>query len=54
LKGEDVLQLAWVGISPLAVGTDGSARALPAGGAKRDASGTPLDSPIASIGTPLG
>ena len=53
LRGEDVLQLAWVGPTPLAVGADGSARALPAGGAKRDASGIPLDSPIGSVGTPI-
>ncbi|KQV24945.1 DNA topoisomerase (ATP-hydrolyzing) subunit A [Yonghaparkia sp. Root332] len=50
LKGEDALQLAWVGTDPLAVGADGSARALPAGGAKRDGSGTPLDAVIGSIG----
>ena len=53
LRGEDVLQLAWVGPTPLAVGADGSARALPAGGAKRDASGIPLDSPLGSVGTPI-
>jgi len=51
LKGEDVLGLAWVGRSPaLAVGTDGAVRALPEPGAKRDASGTPLDGVIGSIG----
>ena len=54
LKGEDVLQLAWVGPSPVAVGADGSARSLPEGTAKRDASGTALDSPIGSIGTQIG
>ncbi len=54
LKGEDVLQLAWVGARPLAVGADGSARTLPEGGAKRDASGSLLDSPIGSVGTPIG
>ncbi|OYX52902.1 MAG: hypothetical protein B7Y93_08525, partial [Micrococcales bacterium 32-70-13] len=53
LKGEDVLQLAWVGTDPLAVGADGSARTLPEGGAKRDASGTLLDSPLGSVGTPI-
>lgn len=53
LKGEDVLQLAWVGARPLAVGADGSSRSLPEGGARRDASGTQLDSPVGSIGTPI-
>lgn len=51
LKGEDVLGLAWVGPAPaLAVGTDGAVRQLPDSGAKRDASGTPLDGVIGSIG----
>jgi DNA gyrase subunit A len=53
LKGEDVLQLAWVGTEPVAVGADGSARVLPEGGAKRDASGVPLDAVIGSIGVPI-
>jgi DNA gyrase subunit A len=51
LKGEDVLTHAWVGTEPRAVGADGSVRALPESGAKRDASGTPLDSVIGAIGT---
>ncbi len=53
LKGEDALQLAWVGTEPLAVGADGSARSLPAGGAKRDGSGTALDAVIGSVGARL-
>jgi len=54
LKGEDILTLAWVGTAPaIAVGADGSARALPDAGAKRDASGTVLDAVIGSIGTAL-
>jgi len=54
LKGEDVLSLAWAGIAPpLAVGIDGSARALPASGAKRDASGAALDAVVGSIGASL-
>jgi len=53
LKGEDVVQAAWVGTSPIAVGPDGAARILPAGGARRDGSGTPLDVVIGSIGSPI-
>lgn len=51
LKGEDALTHAWVGTDPRAVGTDGATRALPEAGAKRDASGTPLDGVIGAIGT---
>jgi DNA gyrase subunit A len=51
LKGEDQLALAWVGEAPaLAVAPDGAARGLPEAGAKRDASGAPLDAVIGSIG----
>lgn len=54
LKGEDVLTLAWAGPAPaVAVGTDGSARVLPASGAKRDASGAVLDAAIGSVGESL-
>jgi DNA gyrase subunit A len=35
------------------VGTDGSVRALPDSGAKRDASGTPLDGVVGSIGSAI-
>ncbi|WP_396641425.1 DNA topoisomerase (ATP-hydrolyzing) subunit A [Microbacterium sp.] len=54
LKGEDELTLAWVGAAPpRAVGTDGSARTLPEPGAKRDASGQPLDAAVGSVGRAL-
>ncbi|MET4780140.1 DNA topoisomerase IV subunit A [Glaciihabitans sp. UYNi722] len=54
LKGEDVLAVAWAGSAPaLAVGPDGAVRTLPDAGAKRDASGMPLDAVIGSIGTGL-
>lgn len=54
LRGEDTLTLAWVGSDPRAVGTDGAVRALPASGAKRDASGQPLEAVIGAIGTVVG
>ncbi|WP_298865043.1 DNA topoisomerase IV subunit A [uncultured Microbacterium sp.] len=54
LKGEDRLTLAWVGIEPRAIGSDGATRKLPESGAKRDASGQPLDAVIGSIGTAIG
>ncbi|MBU4464872.1 MAG: DNA topoisomerase IV subunit A [Actinobacteria bacterium] len=51
LRGEDTLTIAWVGSEPRAVGADGAVRALPDPGAKRDASGQPLDGVISAIGT---
>ena len=51
LKGEDMLGLAWVGPAPaIALAADGSIRQLPEPGAKRDASGTPVDGVIGSVG----
>ncbi|MFE1663394.1 DNA topoisomerase (ATP-hydrolyzing) subunit A [Microbacterium sp. P02] len=55
LRGEDTITLAWVGPSPArAVGADGSVRALPDAGAKRDASGQPLDGVVGAIGSAVG
>ncbi|GAA2014478.1 DNA gyrase/topoisomerase IV subunit A [Microbacterium ulmi] len=51
LRGEDTLTLAWVGEHPRAVAADGTTRSLPAAGAKRDASGQPLDGVVAFVGT---
>jgi DNA gyrase subunit A len=53
LRGEDALTLAWVGSDPRAVGSDGSVRTLPEPGAKRDASGQPLDAVVGGIGTSI-
>ncbi|WP_433673664.1 DNA gyrase/topoisomerase IV subunit A [Microbacterium gorillae] len=53
LKGEDRLTLAWVGEEPRAIGADGAVRQLPAGGAKRDGSGVPLEAVIAWVGTAI-
>ncbi|WP_124039551.1 DNA gyrase/topoisomerase IV subunit A [Neoactinobaculum massilliense] len=51
LKGEDMLQLAYVGMEPLrAVSASGRAVPLPEPVEKRDASGTEVEAPIAAIG----
>lgn len=50
LKGEDQIALAFIGAKPSALGKSGSIISLPATLAKRDASGTALDSPIVAIG----
>ncbi|WP_447652990.1 DNA gyrase/topoisomerase IV subunit A [Microbacterium sufflavum] len=51
LKGEDRLTVAWVGPNPpLAVDPTGAVRKLPESGARRDASGQPIDGVIGSIG----
>ena len=51
LKGEDRLTVAWVGPNPpQAVDPTGAVRQLPETGARRDASGQPIDGVIGSIG----
>lgn len=51
LKGEDRLTVAWVGPNPpQAVDPTGAVRKLPETGARRDASGQPIDGVIGSIG----
>ena len=54
LKGEDRLTVAWVGPSPAqAVDPTGAVRKLPEPGARRDASGQPVEGVIGSIGRTL-
>lgn len=49
-RGEDCLQLAWVGVAPRAVGAAGQAIELPEPDERRDASGRPLPGPVTAIG----
>ena len=52
LRGEDVLQLAWIGPAPaVAAAASGSPVDLPAIDPRRDASGTPLGQSIAAVST---
>ncbi|MEN0023214.1 MAG: DNA topoisomerase IV subunit A [Microbacterium sp.] len=54
LKGEDRLTVAWVGPAPAqAVDPTGAVRKLPGAGARRDASGQPVEGVIGSIGRTL-
>ncbi len=50
VRGEDALQLAWVGVAPRAVSSTGQAVELPGVDARRDGSGKPLAAPVAAIG----
>ena len=50
LRGEDRLDIAWVGENPRAASADGSPVELPAPDERRDGSGTPLTHAIATIG----
>ncbi|GLU90105.1 DNA topoisomerase IV subunit A [Agromyces sp. NBRC 114283] len=55
LKGQDALTVAWAGPEPAyALGADGSVRALPEPGAKRDASGVQLDAVVSAVGRRIG
>ncbi len=55
LKGQDALTVAWAGPEPAyALGADGSVRALPGAGAKRDASGVQLDAVVSAVGRRIG
>jgi len=52
LKGEDVLQLAWVGPAPVIAATvTGSPSNLPAADPRRDMSGVPVASSLAAFGS---
>ena len=52
LKGEDVLQLAWVGAAPvIAAAASGSPVDLPEPDRRRDASGSSLGQPVAAVGS---
>ncbi|MGO2112707.1 MAG: DNA topoisomerase IV, partial [Pseudoclavibacter sp.] len=53
-RGEDRLRLAWVGAEPRATAGDGAVRELPEGGAKRDGSGTALESNLDALGGSIG
>ena len=52
LKGEDILQLGWVGPAPAyAAAASGAPIELPAAEGRRDGSGTPAGQPIAAVGS---
>ena len=52
LKGEDILQLGWVGPAPAyAAAASGAPIELPPAEGRRDGSGTPAGQPIAAVGS---
>ena len=52
LKGEDILQLGWVGPAPAyAAAASGAPVELPPADGRRDGSGTPAGQPIAAVGS---
>jgi len=54
LRGEDALVTAWAGIGPArAASPSGLPVDLPAGHGKRDASGTPLPTPVGAVAGPV-
>jgi DNA gyrase subunit A len=55
LRFEDVLVIGWAGVGPIrACAASGAPLDLPSPVGKRDASGTPLTGPVASVGGPAG
>ncbi len=54
IRGENSLAAAWVGLSPRAIGRDGSLRNLPQEHSKRDATGVQTQQPFELFGNAIG